>query len=132
MSSLASAHITSRTGLAQDIRVGHHTLISDEPEALGGHDEGPAPFQLVLAGLSACTSITLTMYANKKGWTLGPLTIDLRMFDEEAGRRVERKITFDPQVSDEQRARLLEIAEKTPVTKALRAGFVIDTSAVPR
>jgi putative redox protein len=60
------------------------------------------------------------------------LAIDLRMSQEGELRHIERKISFDPQLSDEQRTRLLEIAEKTPVTMALRAGFTIDTSAAPR
>lgn len=132
MSFLASVHIKSRTGYAQDIRTGRHELIADEPETLGGRDEGPAPFQLVLSGLAACTSITLTMYAAKKGWQLGPLAIDLRLSQEGDTRHVQRTITFAAQLTEEQRTRLLEIAEKTPVTRALREGFSIATSAAPR
>jgi putative redox protein len=132
MTLLASVHIHSDTGYAQSIRAGRHTLIADEPEALGGADLGPSPFQLVLSGLGACTAITLEMYARRKHWTLGPLQIELRMFEQEQTQRVARVISFDPAVSDEQRARLLEIADKTPVTKALRAGFAISTSATPR
>jgi putative redox protein len=125
---VASVHLTSGEGYAQQIRAGHHTLVADEPEAQGGKDTGPAPFALVLSGLAACTSITLAMYAAKKGWTLGPLRVDLRLFRENEAMRVERTLHFDPAITAEQRASLAAIAEKTPVTRALRAGFTIDTT----
>jgi len=125
---VASAHLTSGAGYEQRIRAGHHDLVADEPEALGGKDAGPAPFALVLAGLAACTSITLAMYAQRKGWTLGPLHVDLRLFREGDAHRIERTLRFDPAVTAEQRASCAAIAEKTPVTKALRAGFAIATT----
>jgi putative redox protein len=132
MTFLASVHLASESGYSQRIRTGRHELVADEPQALGGHDLGPAPFQLVLSGLAACTAITLVMYAQRKSWPVGPLHIDLRMFEENDTHRIERVIKFDPAATDEQRARLLEVAEKTPVTKALRAGFAITTTAEPR
>lgn len=128
MTFLASVHLTSGSGYEQHIRAGHHELNADEPVALGGQDAGPAPFQLVLSGLAACTSITLSMYAKKKGWELGTLKVDLRVFEEGDKHRVERVLTFDPKVTEEQRVRLADIAERTPVTKALRGGFTIDTT----
>ncbi|MBV8195881.1 MAG: OsmC family protein [Candidatus Dormibacteraeota bacterium] len=75
---LAAAHLDSgATRYAQTIRVGHHTLTSDEPPALGGGDAGPSPYGLLLASLAACTSITLAMYAAKKEWELGPVHVEL-------------------------------------------------------
>jgi putative redox protein len=129
MTLIAKAHLESGDGYAQNVRVGHHTLTADEPVARGGQDAGPAPFALVLSGLGACTAITLKMYAARKQWELGPLAMDLVLTEEGGQRRIERVLRFDPSLSVEQRARLLEIADKTPVTLALRAGFAIETRA---
>jgi putative redox protein len=128
MSFIAQVHLKSGPGYSQHITAGRHALTADEPESLGGKDEGPSPFQLVLSGLAACTSITFAMYAQRKGWSLGETRIAVRMFDQDGQRRIERLVEFDPALSEEQRARLLEIAEKTPVTKALREGFSITTT----
>lgn len=125
---IAAAHLASGPGYEQHIRVGHHSLVADEPAALGGNDAGPTPFQLVLSGLGACTAITLAMYAERKGFELGALKVDLKLFFEDDQRRIERVIGFDPALDEQRCARLLEIAEKTPVTKALRAGFAIETT----
>lgn len=130
MTLIATAHLTSgEQKYAQDLRLGRHTLVADEPPAHGGQDAGPAPFALVLGGLAACTSITLRMYADRKQWDLGPLRVDLRLTDENGARRIERVLHFDARLSAEQRGRLLEIAEKTPVTLALKTGFALDTRA---
>src|SRR5215471_18734435 len=109
----------------QSIRAGHHTVVSDEPKTNGGQDAGPSPFGLVLSGLAACTSITLRMYADRKGWTLGTVHVDARIFrDAEGdGLRIERVLRFGAPLSEEQKQRLAEIADKTPVTKAVGRGM---------
>jgi putative redox protein len=112
---------------SQRIRAGHHELRADEPVSNGGADTGPGPFSLVLSGLGACTAITLRMYAERKGWELGQTRVELRALPEGEGVRIERELRFSAPLSDEQRQRLLEIAEKTPVTKAIRAGMPIAT-----
>jgi putative redox protein len=129
MTLVAAAHSASRQGFAhaQDIKVVRHEIVADEPGARGGDDLGPAPFGLVLAGLAACTSITLQMYAGRKQWTLGQVRVDLRLSDDQGAMRIERRIRFEAPLTDEQRARLLEIADKTPVTRALKASFTIET-----
>jgi putative redox protein len=124
---LGSAHATSGEGYEQLIRLGRHELLADEPEARGGKDKGPNPFSLVLAGLATCTGITLQMYAKRHGWTLGALRVDVKGFVEEEQYRIRRVLTFPAEVPEEQRVRLAEIAEKTPVTRALRSGFAIET-----
>lgn len=112
------------------VQAGQHTLISDEPEALGGGDRGPDPYQLVSAGLGACTAITLRMYANRKDWPLTKVSVDVTHGRDHAedcehcedGRKVdifERRLRIDGDLDGAQRERLLEIADKCPVHATL-------------
>jgi putative redox protein len=126
---VASAHLDGGDAkYAQTIRVGRHTLVADEPAALGGGDAGPPPYGLLVAALAACTSITLRMYADRKGWELGALHVDVVLVRDQDVERVERTVRVAPTVSPEQRARLAEIAEKTPVTKTLARAMAIATT----
>jgi putative redox protein len=121
----ATAHI-GRDAYATHIEVGGHAITADEPAKLGGADVGPAPYDLLLASLGACTAITLRMYADHKGWPLASLDVDLRLVGIPDDRRIER--TLAPVGLDaEQAARLAEIAEKTPVTLTLKGGIAIHT-----
>lgn len=131
MKAIASAGVTSTsTPYRQDIRTGHHTLVADEPPDHGGQDAGPAPYDLLLAALGACTSITLEMYAAKKGWRLGQLRVDLTFFKNREGEsRIERVLHVTEPLDGEQWARLLDVAGKTPVTKTLLGGTTITTTA---
>ena len=125
---VATAVVRRReTRHVQDITSGAHALQSDEPVARGGADAGPAPYDLLLAALGACTSITLRMYADRKQWELGSVEVDLRFFKTNEEERIERVVRVSGALSDEQRTRLAEICEKTPVTKTLRAGTPIVT-----
>ena len=122
------AHVRASIGetdFAVQIAARHHSLISDEPAALGGHDAGPAPYDLLLASLGSCTAITLRMYAKRKQWTVRSVLVQLRFNREEQGAHIERLIAIDGDVTAEQRARLMEIAEKTPVTLTLKTGTPI-------
>jgi putative redox protein len=131
MSLIAATIVKSAAGYAQEIEVGGHHLTSDEPTSNGGTNTGPAPYALLLSALGACTSITLRMYGDRKGWTLGEIRLALRHEKSaDGGDRISREIRFGAALSDEQRARLAEIADKTPVTKTLRAGVVIETRVV--
>ena len=111
----------------QKIRADGHDLLADEHASLGGADAGPAPFAYVLSGLGACTSITLRMYAERKGWSLGGVTVRLKLFREETGIRIERDVVVGGELDDDQRARLADICERTPVTLALKRGVEIRT-----
>ena len=124
---MASAHAVSEAGYRAKIRMGKHTIVADEPSALGGQDEGPAPYPLLLASLGACTSITLKMYAQRKGWDLGEVKIDLSLFQNDDGDRIERTLHLASTLTEEQREKLLAIAEKTPVTKTLKRAATILT-----
>lgn len=126
---LASAHLDSGSApYAQTIRVGHHMLASDEPSTVGGGDRGPSPYGLLLSALAACTSITLQMYAQRKGWDLGAIHVDCVLLRDQDVERIERTIALAATVTPEQRARLAEIADKTPVTKTLKRGTAIATT----
>jgi putative redox protein len=128
------AHAAGSTGSSApafrvDLRAGTHQLVADEPAANGGGDLGPSPFGLVLSGLAACTTMTLRMYAERKGWELSSVAVDVRYdVDDGGGRVIVRTITVPADLLPEQHARLVEIAERTPVTLALRDGTPIDTT----
>ncbi|MGO8915344.1 MAG: OsmC family protein [Stellaceae bacterium] len=124
---IASATVTmGETHYAADIRAGEHALVADEPRSAGGGDAGPSPFDLLLSSLGACTAITLRMYAERKQWKLGAIEVQLSYrWHDEAGA-IERVLTLEG-LDAEQRARCAEIAEKTPVTRALKRGIAITT-----
>jgi putative redox protein len=125
---LATAHVNGESGYAQRITTAAHELRSDEPERRGGTNTGPSPFELLLSSLGACTAITLRMYAERKQWTLGVINVKLRLLKEgEEPFRIERKISVTGNVDAGQQAKLLEIADKTPVTRTLAPGVVVRT-----
>jgi putative redox protein len=110
------------------IDAGGHELRGDEPVDHGGADSGPAPFGLLLSGLGACTAITLRMYAERQGWPLAGVDVELTYVVMDRNTRwIDRLITLHG-VDEDQRAKLAEIAEKTPVTRAVRAGTEIRTT----
>jgi putative redox protein len=124
------AHVVaeSAAGYAQKIRAGRHEWTADESKDHGGTNSGPNPYSLLLGALGACASITLRMYAERKGWELGEVRVDLNLFKEGEADRIERQISFSAPLSEEQLARLAEVAAKTPVTKTIRQGAAIQTS----
>jgi putative redox protein len=129
MPRIAHALLDSETGYACAIRAGRHELTADEPSLRGGTDTGPAPYELLLASLAACTAITLRMVAGRKGWELGSIHVDLELHkDAEGGRdRITRVISLTGPLDDRQKAALADVAEKTPVTKTIKAGATIET-----
>ena len=119
---------TGRTNYSTAIQSGKHSFIADEPRGQGGQDAGPAPFDLLVAALAACTSITLRMYAQRKSWPLEAAHVAVtttRAPDKTLS--IERVLTFDGVLSEEQKTRLADIAERTPVTLALKTGVAIQT-----
>lgn len=111
------------------IETGHgHALVADEPVE-GGGNTGPAPYELFLSGLGACTAITLRMYAERKAWDIGELKVELTLLkDREGNARIERRLHSSAPLSDEQWQKLLAIAEKTPVTLTVKQGAPIATT----
>ena len=127
---LAHAHIGAAR-YRTSIRTGgelKHELTADEPERLGGADSGPAPFDLLISALGACTAITLTMYAEKKGWPLEGLDVQLEYLGGEIPPRIERVLTPAGPLDEDQRARLAAVAERTPVTLAIKNGVPVRTT----
>src|SRR5215467_13483187 len=117
---LVSVTSSGTTGYAQLAEARGHELRADEPTEAGGTDTGPRPTELVLAGLGACTAITLRMYAERKGWTIGIVRTALSMHPDEPPQ-IERHISFSATLTPEQQTRLAEISEKTPVTRLLKS-----------
>ncbi len=115
------------TDYAVKITAGTHSWVGDEPPSLGGQDAGPSPYDLLLASLGACTAITLRMYAKRKQWPLLGVVVDLQIDKGGADARINRVLQLQGDLSSEQRDRLLEIAERTPVTLTLKAGAKIET-----
>ena len=139
MTTVHIAHAVGSTGSSApayrvEIEVGAHHLVADEPAAAGGGDVGPSPFGLLLSGLAACTSTTLRLYAERKGWELALIEVDVRLeidIDDNGRRSIARTITVPGDLSSEQRQQLAGIAERTPVTLAIRDGVPITTTFQP-
>lgn len=132
----------SAAGFAQVIHAGRHRLAADEPASAGGTDTGPSPYDLLLAALGACTSITVGMYARRKAWPLDEVTVHLRHSKIHAADcaecetkegmldRIELDIHFNGSLTGEQRSKLLEIADKCPVHRTLTSEIKIATREV--
>ena len=129
-------------GFAQKVEVGSQHIIADEPVSYGGTDTGPSPYDLILAALGSCTSMTIGLYARKRSWPLEKITVSLRHSkihaqdceecETKEGRidRIEMEIHLDGALSDEQRTKLLEVAGKCPIHQTLTHEINIKTRAV--
>jgi putative redox protein len=116
------------TNYAVSIAAGHHRLQADEGPELGGRDVGPSPYDLLCSALGACTAITLRMYAERKQWPLTAVHVDVRFLVKGKEGSIARVLTFEGELDEEQRARLGDIAERTPVTLTLKQGLPITTT----
>jgi uncharacterized OsmC-like protein len=130
------------SGFAQEIVVGRHRLTADEPIEFGGKDTGLGPYDLLLASLGSCTSMTISLYARTKKWPLESVTVNLRHSkiyaadcrdcETKEGKidRIEREIHLVGKLDAEQQKRLLEIADKCPVHRTLKSEIDIRTKAI--
>lgn len=130
---------TSKDGYTSEILAGKHHLLADEPEDVGGQNLGPTPYDLLVSGLGACTSMTLRMYADRKEWPLTDVVVHLKHEKRHAQDcedvekkepkldHIDRYIELHGDLSDEQRARLMEIADKCPVHRTLHSQVVVNT-----
>ncbi len=116
------------------IRVRDSLILTDEPAEVGGTGTGPTPYELLSAALAACTSMTLHLYAERKGWTLPPFSVEVAhslVADAANGRtrdRFDRHLAFAEPLDPERHAKLIEIADKCPVHRTLMRGFEIRTT----
>ena len=126
-------------GFVQEVIAGEHRVASDEPVSAGGTDSGPTPYDLLLAALGSCTSMTIAMYARRKNWPLERVSVRLRhsrvhaedcaVCDESEAKLtvIERDIDLVGALDDDKRARLLEIANRCPVHRTLTSKIDIRT-----
>jgi len=134
---------TGEGRFTQRIAAGKHALRADEPADFGGNDTGPTPYDLLLAGLGACTSMTMRMYAARKRWPLERVTVTLHHekihaedcadCETKEGRidRIARSLAFEGELDEAQQAKLLEIADKCPVHRTLESEVLVETVLAP-
>lgn len=133
---------TKKESHKTDIFVGRHHLIADEPLSVGGSDKGPDPYDYLLASLGSCTSMTVMMYANRKGWNVDSVEVSLNHFkihasdckecESQTGKVdiIERNICFSGTFDEEQKKRLIDIADKCPVHRTLHSEIVVKTNII--
>ena len=123
------------SGYRCEVHAGRHAFVVDEPLSVGGTDEGPTPYDCLMAAVGSCTAITLRMYADRKGWPLEGVSVRLRTAsshatdcqncatDEVGMMRIEREMELEGPLTDEQRTRLLQIGDRCPVKQTLERGI---------
>ena len=128
-------------GLRTDVLARTHAFPADEPVSLGGADAGPTPFELLLAALGSCMTMTMRLYADRKGWPLDGARVQLRtapsrdpdpevrMVGAKRVTHIEQRIEVTGALTEEQRARLIEIADRCPVKRALEGGIQVVTAS---
>ena len=130
---------TGDDGFTTEVKAGRHSFLADEPSSVGGKDLGPTPYDLLIASLGACTSMTLRMYADRKGWPLEEVRVHLdhgKVHEQDCENcenenakidQIEREIELFGDLNDEQRQKLLEIADKCPVHRTLHGEIRVVT-----
>jgi len=114
--------------LVQEVTIREHELTADEPKDQGGEDEGPSPQELLAASLASCTAITMEMYAQRKGWEVGDMMVDVKYEPAQRGSptRFELVVQMPKELPEEQRERLMQIAAKCPVHRTLEGEVMFD------
>jgi putative redox protein len=122
--------ISRRVGdrLRQQVQIREHELAADEPKDHGGEDSGPSPQELLAASLASCTAVTMEMYAVRKGWDVGEITVDVNYEPAHRGSptRFEMTVNLPKELPEEQRERLMQIAAKCPVHRTLEGEVMFD------
>jgi len=131
-----SIMVSEREGgkYTNDVRSSRHQLYADEPAEFGSADLGPTPYEYLCAALGACTSITMRMYADRKKWAVGKISVNVSHQKEIHGDGIKRdvftrEISMKGELDEAQKARMIEIANKCPVHRTLEAGADIVTKA---
>jgi putative redox protein len=116
--------------IAQQLQIGSHTLIGDVAKDVGGDDLGPDPHELLDAALASCTALTLNLYARRKGMRLANVEVEVDHVESDGLYRIRRDIRLRGELTEDERNRLLAIANKCPVHRTLSGRFDIDTKLV--
>jgi putative redox protein len=116
--------------LEQQVEIRHHEVTADEPQSSGGEDAGPSPQELLAASLASCTAITMEMYANRKGWEVGEIVVEVGYEPAQRGSptRFVMDIQMPKELSEDQRLRLSHIAAKCPVHRTLEGEVMFEES----
>jgi putative redox protein len=114
--------------LEQRVEIRGHSLTADEPRDHGGEDSGPSPQELLAASLASCTAITMEMYAQRKGWEVGDVAVNVSYEPAQRGSptRFRMNVEFPKELPEEQRERLMQIAAKCPVHRTLEGEVMFD------
>jgi putative redox protein len=124
------ASAVRKNGFTHTIKVrgGDHTLTADEPKKHGGTDEGPSPQELLAASLASCSAVTLEMYADRKGWDIGDVTVEVNYEPAQRGSptRFEINVKLPKELPEDQRERLMQIVARCPVHRTLEGEVIFD------
>jgi putative redox protein len=114
--------------LKHEVEMGSHSLVADEPEDEGGEDAGPTPQELLAASLASCTAITMEMYADRKGWEIGDVAVDVTYEPAQRGSptRFNMVVNLPKELPEEQRERLMQIGAKCPVHRVLEGEVMFE------
>ena len=124
------ASATRDGGFRHTIKIRGHELAVDEPAEVGGTDTAPSPQELLAASLASCTAITMEMYANRKGWNIGDIIVDVDYEPAQRGSptKFEMKVLLPKELPEDQRERLMQIAAKCPVHRTLEGEVMFEES----
>jgi putative redox protein len=116
--------------LKHDVEIRRHLVVADEPTENGGADSGPSPQELLAASLASCTAITMEMYANRKGWDIGDVVVDVDYEPAQRGSptRFRLDVRMPKELPEDQRERLMQIAAKCPVHRTLEGEVMFEES----
>jgi putative redox protein len=119
--------------LRHDVEIRRHVVVADEPTENGGDDSGPSPQELLAASLASCTAITMEMYANRKGWDIGEVVVDVDYEPAQRGSptRFRLEVRMPEEVPEDQRERLMQIAARCPVHRTLEGEVIFEESLQP-
>ena len=117
-------------GFKHEVEIRDHEVTADEPEETGGTDTGPSPQELLAASLAACTAITIEMYAQRKGWDIGDIAVDVDYEPAQRGSptKFAMNVGLPKELPEEQRERLMQIAAKCPVHRTLEGEVMFEES----
>jgi putative redox protein len=127
---MKNARATRRRGFTHtvEIRNGDHVITADESRRDGGRDEGPSPQELLAASLASCSAVTLEMYADRKGWNIGDVSVDVRFEPAQRGSptRFQISVKLPKELPEDQRERLMQIVARCPVHRTLEGEVIFD------